>query len=176
MLALHRQFTAVRVLAAGWIDGVKPSLKSKEEALRLISIWVRCSLRLLLEPGLFHDDRHIGILLRRLDVRLVYLNFSMCVQVPSATRETLIASIGRLINRDYENLALDFVLLGFSAQRRRPGTSSAALGARLRQCVRGRWRQVSGNLTELATTTPVRIPVFFAVVVRSLTFLKGIEL
>ncbi len=180
---VYRQYTTERVLTMEWIDGDKPPWLPREDARRLINIGVQCSLRQLLEQGLLHADPHIGNLLRKRDTKqLVYLDFGMCITLPKETRNTLIAAIVRLINRDYGRLADDFVKLGFLPE----GTDTKPLVPLLQKAfgdasgngsVAGlSFGKLAENLTELAITTPVRIPVFFTLVIRSLTILEGIAL
>ena len=180
---VYREYTTERVLTMEWIDGDKPPWMPREDARRLINIGVQCSLRQLLEYGLLHADPHVGNLLRKRDTnQLVYLDFGMCITLPKETRNTLIAAVVRLINRDYGRLAEDFVKLGFlpdgiDTKPIVPLLQKAFGDASDNDSVAGlSFGKLAENLTELAIKTPVRIPVFFTLIIRSLTILEGIAL
>lgn len=179
---VYRRFTTKRILCMEWVDGDKAPWFPKEDAQRLIRIGVQCSLQQLLDKGFVHADPHGGNLLRTKDGKLCYLDFGMCVDVATHIRYDLIAAIVRLINRDYENLARDFVKLGFL-----PGDADTAPLAPLLVKAFGdastgsalsdlSFSRLADNLSGLAFATPIRIPVFFTLIIRSLTILEGFAL
>lgn len=179
---VYRKYTTKRILCMEWIDGDKAPWFPKEDAKRLIGVGVQCSLKQLLDKGFVHADPHGGNLLRMKDGRLCYLDFGMCVTVAESIREDLIAAIVRLINRDYDNLAKDFVKLGFLP----PDADTAPIGPLLAQAFgdasTGKslsdlsFSRLADNLSGLAFQTPIRIPVFFTLIIRSLTILEGFAL
>eukprot|EP00177_Eucheuma_denticulatum_P002516 GFKZ01004517.1.p1 GENE.GFKZ01004517.1~~GFKZ01004517.1.p1 ORF type:complete len:711 (-),score=101.82 GFKZ01004517.1:1987-4119(-) len=179
---VHREYTTKRVLTMEWIDGDKAPWTPQEEAKRLIGIGVQCSLQQLLDKGFVHADPHGGNLLRAKDGKLCYLDFGMCVEVEKSIRDDLIAAIVRLINRDYVNLAEDFVKLGFLPR----DADTAPLGPMLAEAFgdasTGKslsdlsFSRLADNLSGLAFRTPIRIPVFFTLIIRSLTILEGFAL
>lgn len=180
---VHRKYTTSRVLTMEWIDGDKPPWFPQDDALRLINIGVQCSLRQLLQEGMLHADPHVGNLMRhKASNQLVYLDFGMCITLSEQVRYSLIAAIVRLINRDYENLADDFVTLGFLPEDTDTKPLVPLLEKAFGDASEGEgvsnlsFGKLTSNLTELATTTPIRIPVFFTLVIRSLTILEGIAL
>ncbi|PXF43220.1 hypothetical protein BWQ96_07049 [Gracilariopsis chorda] len=179
---IYRNLTSKRVLTMEWIDGDKAPWMPEEDAQRLIRIGVQCSLQQLLDKGFVHADPHGGNLLRTKHGKLCYLDFGMCVQVDQQTRYNLVAAIVRLINRDYENLAVDFVKLGFlppdaDTEPLVPllakAFGDASTSSALSDLSFGR---LTDNLSELAFKTPIRIPVFFTLIIRSLTILEGFAL
>lgn len=179
---VYREYTTKRVLCMEWIDGDKAPWHPKEDANRLIAIGVQCSLEQLLDKGFVHADPHGGNLLRMGDGRLCYLDFGMCVKVDKQIRYDLVAAIVRLINRDYNNLAKDFVKLGFLP----PDADTAPLGPLLAEAFGDAstgsslselsFSRLANNLSGLAYKTPIRIPVFFTLIIRSLTILEGFAL
>jgi predicted unusual protein kinase regulating ubiquinone biosynthesis (AarF/ABC1/UbiB family) len=70
-------------------------------------------LRQLLEFGFFHADPHPGNLFAMPDGRMAFIDFGMMDQLEQEVKETLVDSVVHLINRDYNDLAKDFVKLGF---------------------------------------------------------------
>lgn len=179
---VFRNASTKRVLTLEWIDGDKAPWFPREDARRLIRIGVQCSLQQLLDKGFVHADPHGGNLLRTKDGRLCYLDFGMCVQVDESIRYDLIAAIVRLINRDYENLADDFVKLGFLPKDADTSQfapllikafGDASTGDRLSDLS---FSRLASNLSGVAFSTPIRIPVFFTLIIRSLTILEGFAL
>lgn len=179
---MYMEHTTKRVLCMEWIDGEKAPWKPNEEAKRLIGVGVRCSLEQLLNKGWVHADPHGGNLLRMKDGRLCYLDFGMCVQVEQSVRQELIAAIVRLINRDYENLAVNFVGLGFLPPEADLEPVAPLLGKAFGDASSSSslsdlsFNKLTGNLSELATKTPIRIPAFFTLIIRSLAILEGFAL
>lgn len=179
---VFRQYTSKRILCLEWIEGDKAPWYPKEEARRLIRIGVNCSLDQLLKKGFVHADPHTGNLLRTKDGKLCYLDFGMCVYVKQQIRNDLIAAITRLINRDFENLAQDFIKLDFLPENTdtRPfapllikAFGDASTGSSLSDLS---FSRLTNNLSGLAFATPIRIPVFFTLIIRSLTILEGLAL
>lgn len=180
---VYRAFSTRRVLTMEWVDGSKAPWFPKEDAMRLINVGVQCSLRQLLDTGFLHSDPHIGNLMRRNGTnQLVYLDFGMCTSIDQEARYNLIASIVHLINKDYANLANDFIKLGFLPEETdtaplvpllEEAFGDASQGGSVTNLSFGR---LTGNLTALATSSPIRIPVYFTLLIRSLTILEGIAL
>lgn len=180
---IYRDFSSERVLTMEWIDGDKPPWFPKEDALRLINIGVQCSLQQLLQYGVAHADPHVGNLLRlKSGGELVYLDFGMVSYIDEETRNNLIAAIVRLINKDYANLAGDFIKLGFLP----PDVDTAPIAPLLEKAFGDAseggtvanlsFGKLADNLTGLAFATPIRIPVFFTLVIRALAIMEGIAL
>lgn len=60
----------------------------------------------------YHADPHPGNILRMTDGRLCYLDFGMMGHIDRATRQALIRATLHMVNREFEELANDFVTLG----------------------------------------------------------------
>jgi predicted unusual protein kinase regulating ubiquinone biosynthesis (AarF/ABC1/UbiB family) len=121
--AIYWRHTRTRVLTLEWINGFKltDTQRIREAGLdsdTLIEIGVTAGLRQLLEYGFFHADPHPGNLFAMTDGRMAYIDFGMMDQLSENTKETLVDAVVHLINKDYTELAEDFVKLGFLA----PGT------------------------------------------------------
>lgn len=116
------------------------------------------------------------------DGRLCYLDFGMCVLVAGQIRLDLIAAIVRLINRDYAGLGEDFVKLGFLPTDVDPRPIVPLLEKAFGDASSGEglsdlsFSRLADNLSGLAFETPIRIPAFFTLVIRSLTILEGFAL
>eukprot|EP00178_Gracilaria_changii_P025253 TRINITY_DN778_c0_g1_i1.p1 TRINITY_DN778_c0_g1~~TRINITY_DN778_c0_g1_i1.p1 ORF type:complete len:707 (+),score=93.20 TRINITY_DN778_c0_g1_i1:4984-7104(+) len=179
---MYKNLTTKKILTMEWIDGEKAPWVPKDEAQRLIRIGVQCSLQQLLDKGFVHADPHGGNLLRTKNGKLCYLDFGMCVQVDQETRHNLVAAIVRLINRDYKNLAEDFVKLGFlppdaDTEPLVPLLAAAFGDASTSSALSDlSFSRLTNNLSDLAFKTPIRIPVFFTLIIRSLTILEGFAL
>lgn len=179
---VFRQFTTKRVLCLEWIDGDKAPWSPKDEARRLIRVGVQCSLQQLLDKGFVHADPHGGNLLRTKDGKLCYLDFGMCVSVDEQIRNNLIAAIVRLVNRDYANLPDSFVKLGFLPKNVDTTPFVPLLTAAFGDASTSSslsdlsFSRLTNNLSALAFATPIRIPVFFTLIIRSLTILEGFAL
>lgn len=188
---IFREYTSRKVLTMEWIDGDKPPWYPAEDAQRLIAIGVRCSLTQLLSKGFLHGDPHVGNLLRRRRPgqrgseggELVWLDFGMCVEVERQARIDLIRAITNLINRNYSEVARDFVRLGFLPDGTDTGPLEPMIERAFRDAQSGdealsglSFGRLADNLAELAYSSPIRIPASFTILIRSLTILEGIAL
>lgn len=179
---VFRQFTTKRVLCLEWIDGDKAPWAPRDDAQRLIRVGVQCSLQQLLDKGFVHADPHGGNLLRTKDGKLCYLDFGMCVSVDEQIRNDLIAAIVRLVNRDYVNLPDSFVKLGLLPKNVDTTPFVPLLTAAFGDASTSgslsdlSFSRLTNNLSGLAFATPIRIPVFFTLIIRSLTILEGFAL
>lgn len=190
---VHRGLTTRLVLVMEWVDGDKPPWLPTDDGERLIAIGVRCSLTQLLQCGFVHGDPHSGNILRRqvsgpssstVGGSLCYIDFGMCVHVDERTRINLIRAITHLVNRNYTELAVDFARLGFLMD----GADTESLVPKLQNAFADArhgeekglselsFSKLADNLAELAYTSPIRIPVAFTILIRSLTILEGIAL
>lgn len=178
--------TSRRVLTMEWITGTKLT-KTKElaaqgiDATVLIEIGVQCSLRQLLEHGFFHADPHPGNLLAMPDGRLAYLDFGMMSEVKPQQRYGLIEAVVHMVNRDFSNLAEDYVKLEFLT----PDTDltpiipaladvfSDVLGASVAEM---NFKSITDRLSALMYEYPFRVPAYYALIIRSLVTLEGIAI
>lgn len=184
--AIYWQFCNTRVLTLEWINGYKLTstqciIQSDIVTDELIRLGVVSGLRQLLEFGFFHADPHPGNLFALPDGRMAYIDFGMMDQLDQLTKETLVDALVHLINQDYEDLAQDFVKLGFLA----PGTDiqpivpalEAVLGDIMGESVRNfNFKTITDRFSELMYDYPFRVPAKFALIIRSLITQEGVAL
>lgn len=184
--AIYWRFCATRVLTLEWINGFKLTDTQSISAAgldknELIQIGVTAGLQQLLEHGFFHADPHPGNLFAMLDGRMAYIDFGMMDQLDELTKETLVDAIVHLVNKDYTDLASDFVKLGFLT----PDTDirpivpalEAVLGNAIGRSVGSfNFKSVTDAFSELMYEYPFRVPAKFALIIRSLVTQEGIAL
>jgi predicted unusual protein kinase regulating ubiquinone biosynthesis (AarF/ABC1/UbiB family) len=184
--AIYWQYTNTCVLTLEWIDGYKLNDLDRIKAAgldvdSLIRIGVTSGLRQLLEHGFFHADPHPGNLFATPDGRMAFIDFGMMDQLDEPTKETLTSAVVQLINRDYQELARDFVQLGFLT----PDTDIRPIIPALEQ-VLGRavgesvidfnFKTITDEFSELMYEYPFRVPSKFALIIRSLITQEGLAL
>lgn len=183
---IYWRYTSTRVLTLEWINGFKltDTLSIREAGLdtnTLIQLGVQAGLQQLLEHGFFHADPHPGNLFAMLDGRMAYIDFGMMDQLDEYTKETLVDAIVHLVNKDYTDLAEDFVKLGFLT----PETDIApivpalesVLGNAIGQSVGNfNFKSITDSFSELMYEYPFRVPAKFALIIRSLVTQEGIAL
>jgi predicted unusual protein kinase regulating ubiquinone biosynthesis (AarF/ABC1/UbiB family) len=190
---IYWRYTAKRVLTLEWIDGCKLTgvqhLKSNGlDRDALVRIGVMSGLQQLLEFGFFHADPHPGNLFAVSgnpetgeSDRLAYIDFGMMDQLDQETKENLVDAVVHLINKDYSELAQDFVKLGFLA----PETDitpiipalESVLGDIMGERVRDfNFKTITDRFSELMYDYPFRVPAKFALIIRSLVTQEGLAL
>ncbi|MBD2087394.1 AarF/UbiB family protein [Coleofasciculus sp. FACHB-542] len=184
--AIYWRYTNTRVLTLEWINGFKLNdterIKAADlETDTLIEIGVTAGLRQLLEYGFFHADPHPGNLFAMPDGRMAYIDFGMMDQMEEHTKETLVSAVVHLINKDYIELAKDFVKLGFLT----PETDivpiipalESVLGDVIGESVQDfNFKTITDKFSELMYDYPFRIPAKFALIIRSLVTQEGLAL
>ena len=184
--AIYWQYTNTCVLTLEWINGYKLNDLAKIKAAgldadSLIRIGVTSGLRQLLEHGFFHADPHPGNLFATPDGRMAFIDFGMMDQLDEPTKETLTSAVVQLINRDYEELARDFVQLGFLT----PDTDiepiipalEQVLGKAMGESVADfNFKTITDEFSELMYEYPFRVPSKFALIIRSLITQEGLAL
>ena len=184
--AIYWRFCATRVLTLEWINGFKLTDTKSITAAglntdALIQVGVTAGLQQLLEYGFFHADPHPGNLFALPDGRMAYIDFGMMDQLDELTKETLVDAIVHLVNKDYTDLAADFVKLGFLT----PDTDirpivpalEAVLGNAIGQSVSSfNFKSITDSFSELMYEYPFRVPAKFALIIRSLVTQEGIAL
>ncbi len=112
---------------------------------------------------------------------MAYIDFGMMDQLDETTKENLVEAIVHLINKDYVELAEQFVKLGFLT----PETDiwpivpalEAVLGDILGQSVRDfNFKTITDRFSELMYEYPFRVPAKFALIIRSLVTQEGLAL
>lgn len=184
--AIYWRYTNTRVLTLEWINGFKLNDTERIKAAgletdTLIEIGVTAGLRQLLEYGFFHADPHPGNLFAMPDGRMAYIDFGMMDQMEENTKETLVSAVVHLINKDYIELAKDFVKLGFLT----PETDivpiipalESVLGDVIGESVQDfNFKTITDKFSELMYDYPFRIPAKFALIIRSLVTQEGLAL
>jgi predicted unusual protein kinase regulating ubiquinone biosynthesis (AarF/ABC1/UbiB family) len=183
---IYWSYTSTHVLTLEWINGFKltDTVNIRAAGLdldRLIEIGVISGLRQLLEHGFFHADPHPGNLFALPDGRMGYIDFGMMDQLEQDTKETLASSVVYAINKDYVDLAHNFVKLGFLT----PDTDilpivpaiEGVLGEAIGESVRDfNIKTITDHFSELVYDYPFRIPAKFALIIRSVVTQEGIAL
>jgi predicted unusual protein kinase regulating ubiquinone biosynthesis (AarF/ABC1/UbiB family) len=183
---IYWRYTNLRVLTLEWIDGFKLTDTKNIRAAGLdpeaiIQIGVTAGLQQLLEHGFFHADPHPGNLFAMPDGRMAYIDFGMMDQLNETTKENLVDAVVHLVNKDYSELAEDYVKLGFLT----PDTDihpiipalEAVLGDAIGKNVGDfNFKTITDNFSELMYEYPFRVPAQFALIIRSLVTQEGIAL
>jgi predicted unusual protein kinase regulating ubiquinone biosynthesis (AarF/ABC1/UbiB family) len=184
--SIYWRYTTTQVLTLEWIDGFKLTDTDKIQASglnqdALIQLGVSSGLRQLLEFGFFHADPHPGNLFAMPDGRMAFIDFGMMDQLSQETKESLVDAVVHLINKDYNELATDFVTLGFLTPETDirpiiPALESVlgnALGASVGDF---NFKTITDQFSELMYDYPFRVPAKFALIIRSLVTQEGIAL
>ncbi|HIK55701.1 MAG TPA: AarF/ABC1/UbiB kinase family protein [Synechococcales cyanobacterium M55_K2018_004] len=184
--SIYWRFSSQHVLTLEWINGFKLTDTEQIRAAgldtdKLIEIGVTAGLRQLLEFGLFHADPHPGNLFAMPDGRMAYIDFGMMDQLTEDTKETLVDSVVHLVNKDYDELAQDFVKLGFLSPKTNIRPIIPALEAvfddAIGQNVRDfNFQTITDQFSELVYEYPFRVPAKFALIIRSLVTQEGLAL
>ena len=184
--AIYWRYTSIHVLTLEWINGFKLTDTKSIQAAglninSLIEVGVTAGLRQLLEFGFFHADPHPGNLFAMADGRMAYIDFGMMDQLDESTKETLVDAIVHLINKDYIELAEDYVKLGFLTPETdiRPIVPAleALLGNAMGESVGNfNFKTITDSFSELMYQYPFRVPGKFALIIRSLVTQEGIAL
>lgn len=183
---IYWRYSTVRVLTLEWIHGFKLTDTASIRAAgldtdQIIQVGVISGLRQLLEHGFFHADPHPGNLFALPDGRMAYIDFGMMDQLEQYTKETIAASVVHLINKDYSELAKNFVKLGFLT----PDTDitpiipalEVVLGEAMGESVRNfNFKTITDQFSELMYDYPFRVPAKFALIIRSLVTQEGLAL
>ncbi|MBX9257822.1 AarF/ABC1/UbiB kinase family protein [Desmonostoc muscorum CCALA 125] len=183
---IYWRYTNTHVLTLEWINGFKltDTQRIREAGLdpeTIIQIGVTSGLQQLLEHGFFHADPHPGNLFAMPDGRMAYIDFGMMDQLEETTKETLVDALVHLVNKDYTDLAEDFVKLGFLT----PDTNicpivpalEAVLGNAIGKNVGDfNFKTITDDFSELMYEYPFRVPAKFALIIRSLVTQEGIAL
>ncbi|MGH8002830.1 MAG: ABC1 kinase family protein, partial [Brasilonema sp.] len=184
--AIYWRYTNTHVLTLEWINGFKLTETNKIREVGLdpetiIQIGVTSGLQQLLEHGFFHADPHPGNLFAMPDGRMAYIDFGMMDQLDETTKETLVDALVNLVNKEYNELAEDFVKLGFLT----PDTDihpivpalEVVLGDAIGKNVGDfNFKTITDEFSELMYEYPFRVPSKFALIIRSLVTQEGIAL
>ncbi|EHC09687.1 hypothetical protein CEN49_02630 [Fischerella thermalis CCMEE 5273] len=184
--AIYWRYTSTRVLTLEWLNGFKltDTQRVKEAGLdpeAIIEIGVTSGLQQLLEHGFFHADPHPGNLFAMPDGRMGYIDFGMMDQLDENIKETLVDAVVHLVNKDYNDLAKDYVKLGFLTPDTDIRPIVPALEATLGNAIGKNvgdfnFKTITDQFSELMYDYPFRVPAKFALIIRSLVTQEGIAL
>jgi len=183
---IYWRYTNTRVLTLEWINGFKLTDTKSITAAGLdpeviIQIGVTSGLQQLLEHGFFHADPHPGNLFAMPDGRMAYIDFGMMDQLEENTKESLVDALVHLVNKDYTDLASNFVKLGFLTPDTNicpivPALESVLGNAIGKNFGEFNFRTITDEFSELMYEYPFRVPAKFALIIRSLVTQEGIAL
>jgi predicted unusual protein kinase regulating ubiquinone biosynthesis (AarF/ABC1/UbiB family) len=183
---IYWNYTSNHVLTLEWINGFKLTDTQNIQSVGLdpeaiIQIGVTTGLQQLLEHGFFHADPHPGNLFAMADGRMAYIDFGMMDQLEETTKESLVDALVHLVNKDYADLAEDFVNLGFLAANTNIAPIVPALEAVLGNAIGKNvqdfnFKTITDEFSELMYEYPFRVPAKFALIIRSLVTQEGIAL
>lgn len=188
---IYWNYCAKKVLTLEWINGYKLTntaeiTEAGLDADKIIRIGVTTGLQQLLEFGFFHADPHPGNLFALsgpsgIGAQMGYIDFGMMDQLDQIAKETLVDAVVHLINKDYAELAEDFVKLGFLT----PDTDiqpiipalEAVFGDIIGESVRDfNFKTITDKFSEIMYEYPFRVPAKFALIIRSLVTQEGLAL
>ena len=184
--SIYWNYTSNHVLTLEWINGFKLTDTHNIQSVGLdpetiIQVGVTTGLQQLLEHGFFHADPHPGNLFAMSDGRMAYIDFGMMDQLEETTKESLVDALVHLVNKDYADLAADFVKLGFLAANTNIAPIVPALEAVLGNAIGKNvqdfnFKTITDEFSELMYEYPFRVPAKFALIIRSLVTQEGIAL
>ena len=183
---IYWNYTSTHVLTLEWINGFKLTDTQNIQSVGLdpeaiIQVGVNTGLQQLLEHGFFHADPHPGNLFAMPDGRMAYIDFGMMDQLEETTKESLVDALVHLVNKDYADLAEDFVKLGFLTANTNIAPIVPALEAVLGNAIGKNvqdfnFKTITDEFSELMYEYPFRVPAKFALIIRSLVTQEGIAL
>jgi predicted unusual protein kinase regulating ubiquinone biosynthesis (AarF/ABC1/UbiB family) len=184
--SIYWNYTSNHVLTLEWINGFKLTDTHNIQFVGLdpetiIQVGVTTGLQQLLEHGFFHADPHPGNLFAMSDGRMAYIDFGMMDQLEETTKESLVDALVHLVNKDYADLAVDFVNLGFLTANTNIAPIVPALEAVLGNAIGKNvqdfnFKTITDEFSELMYEYPFRVPAKFALIIRSLVTQEGIAL
>jgi predicted unusual protein kinase regulating ubiquinone biosynthesis (AarF/ABC1/UbiB family) len=186
-----RSLSSRRVLTTSWINGTKLQSRRELEAhhmdpAALIRTGVIAGLQQLLEFGYFHADPHPGNLFALPGKtnglgHVAYVDFGMMDSLSDSDRLTLTGAVVHLINRDFDALARDFVVLGFL----NPSTPLGPIVPALEEVLGGalgenvgsfNFKAITDRFSELMYDYPFRVPARFALIIRAVVSQEGLAM
>jgi predicted unusual protein kinase regulating ubiquinone biosynthesis (AarF/ABC1/UbiB family) len=189
--AVVRSLSSRRVLTTSWINGTKLQSRRELEAhhldpAALIRTGVIAGLQQLLEFGYFHADPHPGNLFALPGKtnglgHVAYVDFGMMDSLSDSDRLTLTGAVVHLINRDFDALARDFVVLGFL----NPSTPLGPIVPALEEVLGGalgenvgsfNFKAITDRFSELMYDYPFRVPARFALIIRAVVSQEGLAM
>jgi predicted unusual protein kinase regulating ubiquinone biosynthesis (AarF/ABC1/UbiB family) len=179
-------YSSRRVLTTEYIDGIKVTDKESLEAAGvdvrfLLSQGVRANLKQLFEHGLFHADPHPGnLLVLPDDGTLVFIDFGMMGIVQPEQKLRIIEIFVDVVNQRPENLKENLIALGCLRPDAR-WDELVPLANELFKSIFGAadghygFQDIANSFAPLIYEYEFRIPMDFALIVRSIMTLEGIS-
>ena len=184
--SIYWNYTSNHVLTLEWINGFKLTDTHNIQSVGLdpeaiIQVGVTTGLQQLLEHGFFHADPHPGNLFAMSDGSMAYIDFGMMDQLEETTKESLVDALVHFVNKDYADLAVDFVKLGFLTANTNIAPIVPALEAVLGNAIGKNvqdfnFKTITDEFSELMYEYPFRVPAKFALIISSLVTQEGIAL
>jgi predicted unusual protein kinase regulating ubiquinone biosynthesis (AarF/ABC1/UbiB family) len=188
---VERQMSSRLILTTQWIDGTKLQNRRELEAnhldpTALIRTGVIAGLQQLLEFGYFHADPHPGNLFALHGTtgglgHVAYVDFGMMDSISDSDRLTLTGAVVHLINREFEELAKDFVALGFLNPRADltpivPALAEVLGGALGENVGNFNFKAITDRFSQLMYDYPFRVPARFALIIRAVVSQEGLAM
>mmetsp|Transcript_6338 Transcript_6338/g.9327 ORF Transcript_6338/g.9327 Transcript_6338/m.9327 type:complete len:893 (-) Transcript_6338:2192-4870(-) len=177
-----------KVLTTEWVVGERLDRSAQADVTVLCSIAMNAYLTMMLELGTLHSDPHPGNLLRTTDGRLCILDWGMVTRLDSDLQLTLISHMAHLTSRDYEEIPLDLLKLGFIPEEKGDMIADSGIVEVLAD-IYGAWTNGGGAaavnvnkvISQLQDLTAekgnlFRIPPYFAYIAKCFSVLEGIGL
>lgn len=177
-----------KVLTTEWVIGERLDRSAQADVTVLCSIAMNSYLTMMLELGTLHSDPHPGNLLRTTDGRLCILDWGMVTRLDSDLQLTLISHMAHLTSRDYAEIPLDLLKLGFIPEEKGDMIEDSGIVEVLAD-IYGAWTNGGGAaainvnkvISQLQDLTAekgnlFRIPPYFAYIAKCFSVLEGIGL
>jgi predicted unusual protein kinase regulating ubiquinone biosynthesis (AarF/ABC1/UbiB family) len=112
---------------------------------------------------------------------MAYIDFGMMDQLDEKTKEALVDAVVHLINQDYDELAGDFISLGFLAPEVDIRPIIPALESVFKDIIGQNvsdfnFKTITDRFSDLMYEYPFRVPAKFALIIRSLVTQEGLAL
>ncbi|GAX28070.1 aarF domain-containing kinase [Fistulifera solaris] len=183
---VYSELTTSKVLTMEWVDGFRltdqDSLqKYGLDKSALVDTLVQCTLKQILENGLFHADPHAGNLLATPDGRLCYLDFGMMSYAAQNQRNGFLLAVVHIVNRDWAALVQLYVQLGFIPEGTDLEPIQVALERALPDVLNAditelNFKNVINKLGDIMYTYPFSLPPFYIAIIRCLGVLEGLAI
>jgi len=183
---VYDQLTKKRLLTMEWVDGLKVVDRTKllDKGInpsKIVDTLVQCSLRQMLENGLFHADPHAGNLLVMENGNLCFLDFGMVSYVEANQRYGIMEAVVHLVNRDFKSLANLYKRLGFIPSEQDTSPIVTALEKALPDVLNAsvsefNFKNVINKLGDVMYTFPFSLPPYYIAIIRCLGVLEGVAI
>ncbi|CEM39186.1 unnamed protein product [Vitrella brassicaformis CCMP3155] len=179
---VYDKYTSRKVLTTEWIVGEKLETSDAETVKSLTKMGLEAYLVMLLEHGKMHADPHPGNLMKTPDGRLAILDFGLVAEIDRRERDLLVATLIHLANKNYPAVVEDSVQLDFLPQDVDRSFIVPITARILNEALQGggakkvNFQSLARDLAGVSFQIPVRIPPYFALIIRALGVLEGLAL